>query len=87
MMEKIMTFTDEQFKKLQRTKQTKWLKEILGIPLEKKYAIGDTAVLTGIEGLKENDVLKAVHREQDHYYIVAAPMGGTVAFCFSVYPI
>lgn len=84
-MEKIMKLNETQFRLFAKDGKTKEVKNILGIPSNKKYGIGDSMVMTKMH-TEPNDVLKMDWNGREVYYVVINPIDEQMAFCFSIYP-
>ena len=84
-MEKIITLTQDQFSRFEKSKfQNKMIKGLLNLPLNAKVGIGDTAVK--IKNANPLEVYKENWKGNDYFYIVIEPMDEEVAMAYSIYP-
>ena len=87
-MEKIMEITQEQLKKLEKSKNPiKVMKKILNLPNDVKIGLGDTTVKIEIENAKKLDVFKNTFNGKDIYYIILEVMSNDLVFAISIYPL
>lgn len=85
-MEKVKSITEEQFKTLRRRKYTvKAFKDIVGIELEGKYGVGDSAITA--TDAKELDIFKSTLKGITRYYIIISVINKKVALAVSLYPL